>query len=203
MLWRMAVSPDGKLLAVSDPAAKCVRLYDVASMSLRSYVQCKDVPYYLCFSADGSQLVTAHDDCAKLWNVADRSHVRDFTGHTSFVNVPCFSPDTTLLVTPSADKTVRLWNVSSGATVHTLTGHTAIVWAVAFAAQGRQLLSISHDKTLRVWDVASGKQLRVFQLPTAGYTLCLSADGESVFVGSADGALQQWRLSDGQLLRKF
>jgi WD40 repeat protein len=203
-LWCMAVSPDGKLLAVSDEKAKCVRLYDVASMSLRSTIQCAGLaPYRLCFPADGSRLVTSHDKCAKLWNVADGSHVRDFSGHAGYVRVPGFSPDMTVLATPSEDKTIRLWNVSSGATVHTLTGHTDFVFSVVFAAQGRQLLSISGDRTLRAWDVASGKQLREIRLPASGYTLCLSDDGLSVFSGGGGGALQQWRLSDGHEMRKF
>jgi WD40 repeat protein len=173
-------------------------------MSLRSTIQCAGIlPHCACFVADSCQLVTSHDKCAKLWNVADGSHVRDFSGHSGILNIPCFSPDITLLATPSHDKTVRLWNVSSGALLHTLTGHTSYVYAVVFAAQGRQLLSISYDKTLRVWDVASGQQQRESKLPAAGYTLCLSADGQSVFAGCAFGALQQWRLSDGALVRSF
>jgi WD40 repeat protein len=202
--WCMAVSPDGKLLAVSDTTGKCVRLYDVASMSLRSTIQCSGVvPRRLCFSADGSQLVTSHKGCAKLWNMADGSHVRDFSGHTDLLYIPCFSPDMTYLATPSDDRTVILWEVSSGAALHVLTGHTGGVNAVVFASQGSQLITIGHDMMACVWDVASGNQAAVIALPAAGYSLCLSADGQSFFTGCDSGALQQWRLSDGQLLCSF
>jgi WD40 repeat protein len=200
----MTASPDGKLLAISDFHANCVRLYDVASMSLHRTIPNVGVASLcLSFSADGSHLATSHKDSVKLWNVSSGAQVQSFFGHTDHVNNPCFSPDMTLLATPSTDTTVRLWNVSSGAIVRTFTGHTRAVFAAVFAEQGSQLVSISEDKTLRVWDVASGQQILLIQLLRPGYSLCLSANGKSVFTGCMGGDLHQCDLSNGQLLRKF
>jgi hypothetical protein len=55
-----------------------------------------------------------------LWNAADGTLLRTFSGHTYDVESVAFSPDGTKVLTGSADGTARLWLVSSTPTTPTV-----------------------------------------------------------------------------------
>jgi len=69
-------------------------------------------------------LIGSYDKTAKLWDMASRTTLRTFSGHTNAVVSVAFSPDGRYALTGSADQTARLWEVSSGQSVRTLSGHT-------------------------------------------------------------------------------
>src|SRR5258708_430325 len=73
------------------------------------------------------------------------------SGHTSTVTSVAFSPDGTLMVSGSFDKTLKLWRVSDGALLRTFTGHTAEVKSVAFSPDGATVASGSYDQTVKLW----------------------------------------------------
>ena len=48
--------------------------------------------------------------------------LKEFRGHTSFVNAAIFSMDQTQVVSASSDGSVRIWDVRSGDCLHTFRG---------------------------------------------------------------------------------
>jgi WD40 repeat protein len=68
-----------------------------------------------------------------------------------------FSPDGSLLATPSDDQTVRLWQVSDGTQHAVLTGHASWAKRCAFSLDGTLLATASYDQTVRLWQVANGR----------------------------------------------
>jgi WD40 repeat protein len=109
------------------------------------------------FSPDGRRLAVCRDlaRTVELWDTgtASRSIVLD-GGHSASVTSVAFSPDGSLIVTGSADRTLVLWDANDGRKRAVLRGHTAAVTAVLFTPDGDQLVSASADRTLRVWDAA-------------------------------------------------
>src|SRR5262249_40693457 len=106
------------------------------------------------FSPDGQTILTASDDrTARLWDVKTGEVIRQFIGHTAFINSAVFSPDAHLVATASADGTIRLYETSTGKFLRAITGHTDIIFSVAFTPDGKRLITGSRDKTARIWEV--------------------------------------------------
>lgn len=65
-----------------------------------------------------------------------------------------FSPDSTLLVTASADKTVKTWTTSDLGLVSTFKDEKQKwVWDAVFSLDNEHIISASSDGTARLWSV--------------------------------------------------
>jgi WD40 repeat protein len=67
----------------------------------------------LAFSPDGKIVASGGDDSkVKLWNVKNKTRIRELSGHDKPVMSVSFSPDGKLLASGSKDYTVRIWQLS-------------------------------------------------------------------------------------------
>ena len=112
-VWRVALSPDGKLLAVAA-FDETVRLVDVTSgQMLRTLSGHTDRLQAVAFSPDGATVASASADTTiKLWEVSTGRELRTLNGHTDEVFGVIFSPDGKMLASGSKDGTIRLWDDS-------------------------------------------------------------------------------------------
>ena len=76
------------------------------------------------------------------------------TAHSSYGLKVRFSPDSTLLVTASADKTVKTWTTSDLGLVSTFKDEKQKwVWDAVFSLDNEHIISASSDGTARLWSV--------------------------------------------------
>ncbi|XP_014220624.1 target of rapamycin complex subunit lst8 [Trichogramma pretiosum] len=75
-----------------------------------------------------------------------------------------FSPDSTLLVTTSADQTARVWKTADFSETLVLQ-HEAKrwVWDLAFSADSQYLFTASSDSIARLWSLTTGEVKREYQ----------------------------------------
>ncbi len=106
----LACSPDGSLLAVSNPD------FTISLLDAKTGTLLCDLRGHLCivgcltFSPDGKRLVSGSEDwTVKIWDIEAGRATLTLTGHKGRIRDVAFSPDGTLLASASEDATVRVW----------------------------------------------------------------------------------------------
>ena len=202
-IYAMALSPDGKWLAVGgyfapsqtgvSEAKGAIRLYDFESGELRALLKGhKGVVYALAFSNDGKQLISGSgvgDQSAIVWDISGKKPTKRLQGHTGDIYSVGFSPDGKVAATGGADRTLRLWRVEDGGLIATLK-HKGQVVALAVSSQDPYTIaSGDSDGEIRLWDWRGGRALKTLtdQRGAVG-ALAFSPDGQRLLAACAANA---------------
>jgi WD40 repeat protein len=105
----LAVSPDGTLLASSDPFL----LFD--AMTGKPMPAWKDGPQRataMAFSTDGRLLAVAEHHELTLWDIQTGQNARRFTRQGSGIKAVAYAPDGKVVVTASENGTLLVWDVT-------------------------------------------------------------------------------------------
>jgi WD40 repeat protein len=151
----MALSPDGKWLALSSRADGSVHLWDVAAgRELHSFAGHRCGPLTLAFLKDGKEIVTV--------NRAGRPHPSPH-----YVTWSGDGRPTVHYLNEWADWSFRRWDAAAGIERAVRSPDPkGEVWLTSFSADGRLLATVIQDGTFHLWDVESGKELRSWKGPT-------------------------------------
>ncbi|XP_077983811.1 WD40 repeat-containing protein SMU1 [Glandiceps talaboti] len=96
---------DGKIKVWKIQTGQCLRKFDNAHSKGVTSVK---------FSKDGSQLLsTSFDQTIRVHGLKSGKTLKEFRGHTSFVNDSMFTADGHHIISASSDGTVKVWNVKS------------------------------------------------------------------------------------------
>ncbi len=98
-------SKDGKIQVWKIQSGQCLRRYEKAhNKGITS----------IMFSKDSSQLLSASFDCTvRIHGLKSGKLIKEFVGHSSFVNDAVFCVDTNQILSASSDGTIKLWNVKT------------------------------------------------------------------------------------------
>ena len=214
--WRLALSPDGKTLAIgtgpTTPKDKdCVKeicagfgevlLVDTATWKIRTRLRGKAHPLrVLTFSPDGKMLAASSGIMegpgslegsaefeALLWNVETGELQKKLPHHARAITAIAFSPDGKLLATSSIDRTLRMWNAQTFELVRTSSEYT-----------------ISYEEMETIAEQA-GKKKEKDILPKVSWlnSLVFSSDSKTIIGNGGDGILRFYQAESGKLSRIF
>jgi WD40 repeat protein len=155
IIWCIAISPDGKLLAVGERGA--VRIWDLITgqlvRRLGSEKQYGPGATSLAFSPNGQFLITGGNGGVGFWETASGKRILQLQERKmGGVFDSAFSPDGRTLATSSWDGQVRLWELATGQVRCSFKGHTDRLFRVAFAPDGREVASGGVEGSVLVWD---------------------------------------------------
>ena len=145
----------------------------------------------VAYTADGASLISAGmDKTVRLWNLADGTQTRTFTGATDVLTDLSVATEGMRVAASSVDKNVYVWDLAAttpeAAPLATLT-HAEIVTGVEFSGEASRLATSSGDGVIRVWDLAAQRELERFAAHTgAAQAVSLTADGKMLVSGGAD-----------------
>lgn len=211
----VALSGDGRLLAVAQAATDTVALYRLGSSAPVKVAQVRAGPgsnqdFAVAVSPGGQLLASGGtNDAVTLWNVSSPAHPRQIAtlgGFKSTVYSVAFSPGGRRVAVADNDGTVRQWNLTdparpSGPRVLDAPGGAAMK-TVAYSPNGKLLAAGGDNGTLAVWSgtgpspsVASGAGSAAIEsvaFNPAGTTLASVGD---------DLNLRVWSVGPGGRLR--
>jgi WD40 repeat protein len=199
-------SPDGKLLATADyrgtelwsprTGRRLGVLDDNAKTKLVNDAE---------FSPDGNLIAAAGQDGAlRIWDVARRTRLFYFPGHTNPDLAAAWSPDGRFVVDGSGDRTSYVWEVEGieqGERVAKLVGHRSAVTAVAFSSDGASIRTQSADGTARLWDTHFEQELEPLGSHRGGAVTASFGGGGLVVSAGADGTARIWSARSRRLLQ--
>ncbi len=198
----VAFAPNGTTLATAS-ADTTIKLWDLRAFSpamqpITTYTDHADSVDRVAIAANGAVVSGSVDGTVRVFQ-AQRNLT--LTAHQGEVNTIALSTDGRLIASGGRDNTIRLWQTATGRSLGVITGHTDWIRVLQFHPSGDMLLSASRDGTARLWDVSdptAPQQVRAMQHEGDVRAAAFGAAGEIVVTGSTSGALQVWRMVDGE-----
>lgn len=216
----IALSPDGKILAVVDD--RSLRLVDLLTGKEVAAFNENEFPLRsVAFSPDGKTLAIGWSKdgpkpgskvgVAQLWNLATSKPIATLEPSRGPMRALAYSSDGKLLAVatqtfPSIGD-VRFWDVSTGKLHSTL--EAGGVDCLAFSPDGKTLAAGCggrRDRTkkdlphhVRLWDVEAASSLQSIRHEFRLMCIAYSPDGTTVAAGSEGGELALWDTATGKL----
>jgi WD40 repeat protein len=163
-VYRVAYSPDGKILAVADMVSGRefpVRLLDIQTGEKRCRLETKEQARDMAFSPDGNLFAWAgvvnelrpEGNGVRLWEVATGKELPPLQSDIALGSALAFTHDGRTLATGGSGKHVCLFELATGRERARLDADTDDPVSLSYARDGRRLLCCHRDGTGLVWDI--------------------------------------------------
>jgi WD40 repeat protein len=186
----MAFSADSRRVASAGEKG-VARVWDAATGHQAFRVDVVEFLNAVAFSPDGRWLAMAGRGRDRPLRVIDTTNRRELPtmSHPEEVYAMAFSPDSTRLVTGSADGTVRVMEVATGRSGAGRVHQNAVL-NVVFSPDGQLLATASHDQTVRVIEMATGNEFVRVGHRGSSWNVAFSANGRSLAIANSPSEKQ-------------
>lgn len=222
----VALSPDGKLVALAVLKEPAVRLFSTAGAPGEPLRTLAGHPEggqtfglvngteHLGFTPDGRALATAGSTAVRLWDVATGALRWEMTAVENGVHALAVDPTGRHVAVADRGYRLRLLDLATGKVARTFDPHAEAMVDLAFSRDSRTLLAQERGGAVQQWDLTRARLVRVHACgkPDAGPgSLALSPDGQrfacagpynlKVFsIAGGPGVAVKTKLDDGKLV---
>ena len=189
--WAIAISPDGKQVAVGSQEGTA-RIFDIESKKeiYRSPAHV-NTPSWLIFTLDGKRLVSqSRFQNPRLWDIASKQQLLKLSLSPSYCSA--ISADRRMVASGMGSGEVVLWSTDTGKELHVLRGTSAFINCLAFSPDGSLVAFGGRDKVVQLWNVKDGTLLRKLIGHTdAIEALAYAPDGKTL-ASAAGSEIKLW-----------
>lgn len=194
----LAMSPDGRLVAVGQEGAKTARIWEVSNARQLSELTHEAALMDLAFVSASSVLTSSEDKVLRLWEASTGKGGARMPHRVEAGAVSMFSsPDGQWVATFSAgENLVHLWSVRTGQEFARLPPHPGAMKTVAWSSREGWLATGSADGTVCLWEIQDGEAAR-----TEGWgqhtDMTFNMTGEQLVTATADEPACFWEHAKG------
>ncbi|KAG8451955.1 hypothetical protein GDO86_003951 [Hymenochirus boettgeri] len=210
--WHRFKFGQDQLLLATGLSNGRIKIWDVyTGKLLLNLMDHTEVVRDLTFAPDGSLILVSasRDKTLRVWDLKDDGNMtKVLRGHQNWVYCCAFSPDSSILCSVGAGKSVFLWDMDKYTMIRKLDGHYNDVVACEFSPDGALLATASYDTRVYIWDPHIGSILFEFGLVrfwrigksypvevaplNKGLCCAFSTDGSVLAAGTQDGNVHFW-----------
>ncbi len=202
----IAISPDGSSLLTGHNSK--IRIWDVASASVRSEIAVTSSVKSLAYSPDGSQfvaLVLSQAIAVQLFSSTGDAVATSFY-HNTYIGGTAFSPDSAQLSFNDGDRFLYIWDTQSAPEItetiklEDAVGTDTMINSIIYTSDNRYMATLrAFDATIR--DAATGELIHELDpiVDGLGMDIAFSPDDTLLAFGSSRG-LYVIDVESGQLL---
>jgi WD40 repeat protein len=203
----VAVSPDLRFFMRSMRNPYSLEVWDYETGEIIYTLEHKWIVTSLAVTPDSKNVLTGcWDKTVKVWDLETGELVREFRGHSGFVQDVAMFPKSNRAISASDDGTLKIWDLESKEDL--VEGHTKTVNSIAIPASGKFALTASDDYSLRIWDLDTGEELQALEGHEDRVSkVAVTPDGQYAvsaagfpYVVSNDHTLKTWDLKKGREL---
>ena len=214
----VAISPDGKMLAVDDWYE--VLLWDLQLKRDHARLECRvaadPIPHNaiggnLAFSPDGKYLAVGTGyryanvprSDVKVWDLSNLEEIGEpIFKNDCTVSAVAFTPlgSPPRLIAADTSGVIRIWDTSTWTLERTMDRGSRL-YSIAISPDGR-ILATGGNERIVLWDFQAGTILRVLNQKSAA-ALAFSPDGRALVSGNFDKNVVVWDVASGRQLRTF
>ena len=166
----------------------------------------------MLFSPDGTQLVVGTDIGVRIYDVATGKEKDVPRTINAQINALTFSHDGHILASGgSSNPVIQLWDMQTGkefpplpVTVNNYVNSQPIhsISALVFSPDNTTLISLNGNGLVNHWDVTTSNNMPKLEIYTYGAwneVFAINTNGKTFAVGSADGKIELWNTSGGEI----
>ncbi|MCY3018036.1 MAG: hypothetical protein NTW87_03260 [Planctomycetota bacterium] len=195
-----AFSPDSAYLAVGGQRRAVCSVFDARSGEILKELPAHDTSVRtVCFSSDGTIILTASQDTgkrARLWDWRNGKELQTFV-HKDRLWSASFSPDGKRVLTGTIGKEACLWSAETGSQLAALGPHNDLVCRGGdLSRDGRFAVTLDGNSAVGVWDVERQVRCRFLDFgPTTNVCRAwFACDDKTISVWLSDGTMRTYNL---------
>jgi WD40 repeat protein/uncharacterized caspase-like protein len=213
-ITRMAVNPDGNLLAMQGyfketPGFQSIAIYDLDSLKIKSFLPASDLSSDMKFCADNRHIITSTiQSQIHVWSIEKKEKIRSIEGSGYGNQKSDVSKDLRYIAYgASGIGGIGIYDTQTKQTVRIENAHPLLgVSDLKFSSDGKYLLSCSFDKETAAWETGTWKKIRSYEghigpvssvNGNAGNDM-LASSGMGSAVSESDYAVNVWKISESK-----